>query len=149
MSTIAVEDCGQPEAILTCDCLNRMFMAMRRQEKEEKAVTWEMRRAIVCAAKVLADSSKDRRADSFLELREATIKCSDDEEVKAKAAELDAVDDYVLDIHTRQGRKLGRGNVHWYEVSSHVENATAGQIDWEKEYVGTLARLAREGKVTW
>jgi hypothetical protein len=66
LSTISVEDCGQPDAILTCDCLYKMFSANRKQEKDQKAVTWDMRRCVVCAAKVLADSPKDRRADSFL-----------------------------------------------------------------------------------
>jgi hypothetical protein len=144
-----VEDCGQPEAILACDTLYRMFMAGRRQETDQKAVTWEMRRCVVCCAKVLADSPKDRRGDSFLEFREATIRCADDPEVRAKVEELDHLDDWVYDIHTRQGRKMGRGNVFWYETSSHVENAVQGELDWERDYVSILLRLAREGRVSW
>jgi len=147
--TIAVEDCGQPEAILACDTLYRMFMAGRRQETDQKAVTWEMRRCMVCAAKIMADSPKDRRADSFLEFRESTIQCADDPEVAAKVAELDMMDDFVFDIHTRRGRQMGRGNVHWYEESSHVENAVQGELDWECNYVPILLRLAKEGRVSW
>jgi len=114
-----------------------------------RAVSWDMRRSVVCCAKVLSESPKDRRADSFLEWREATIRCGDDPEVRAKVEELDRLDDWVYDIHTRQGRKMGRGNVHWYEESSHVENAVQGQKDWEAEFVPILMRLARENKVTW
>ena len=147
--TIAVEDCGQPEAILACDCLYKMFMGSRRQETDQKAVTWEMRRCVVCAAKILADSQKDRRADSFLEFREAAIRCGDDPEVAAKVKELDEKGDFCYDIHTREGRKLGRGNVHWYEESSHVENAVQGELDWERDYVSILLQLAREGRVSW
>jgi len=147
--TIAVEDCGQSNAILTCDVLYRMFMANRKQETDQKAVTWDMRRCVTCAAKVLADSPKDRRADSFLEFREATIRCADDAEVAAKIAELDEMDDFVFDIHTRKGRQMGRGNEHWYGVSSHVENPVKGEVDWERDYVSILARLAKEKRVTW
>lgn len=146
---IAVEDCGQADAILSCDCLYKQFMAGRKQETDQKAVSWEMRRAVVCAAKVLADSPKDRRADSFLEFREATLRCADDPEVAAKVKELDEKGDFCYDIHTREGRKLGRGNVHWYEESSHVENAVKGELDWERDYVSILLRLAREGRVSW
>ena len=149
LSTIAVEDCGQPDAILACDVLYKMFMAMRRQEKDQKVITWEMRRCIVCAAKILAESPKDRRADSFLEFREATLRCSDDPEVAVKVAALDEMDDFVFDIHTKQGREMGRGNEHWYGESSRVVNPTQGEIDWEKEYVSILARLAKEKRVTW
>jgi replication-associated recombination protein RarA len=147
--TIAVEDCGQPDAILTCDCLYKMFMATRKQETDQKAVTWDMRRSVVCAAKLLADSPKDRRADSFLEFREATLKCGDDAEVAAKAKELDEMEDFVFDIHTRKGRQMGRGNEYWYDVSSHVENAVQGELEWEKEYVTILSRLAKEKRVSW
>jgi replication-associated recombination protein RarA len=147
--TIAVEDCGQPDAILTCDVLYRMFMANRKQETDQKAVTWDMRRCVVCAAKALADSPKDRRADSFLEFREATLRCGDDPEVAAKKAELDTMEDFVFDIHTRKGRQMGRGNEYWYDVSSHVENAVQGELEWERDYVSILSRLAKEKRVTW
>lgn len=147
--TIAVEDCGQPDAILTCDCLYKQFMAGRRQETDQKAVTWEMRRCVTCAAKVLADSPKDRRADSFLEFREATLRCADDPEVATKVAELNEMEDFVFDIHTRKGRQMGRGNEHWYAVSSHVENAVQGELEWEKSYVPILLRLAKEKRVSW
>lgn len=49
--TIAVEDCGQPDAILACDTLYRMYAAGRKQvATDAKAVTWDMRRCVVCAA---------------------------------------------------------------------------------------------------
>ena len=147
--TIAVEDCGQPDPILTCDCLYKMFMSSRKQETDQKAVTWDMRRCVVCAAKVLADSPKDRRADSFLEFREATLRCADDPEVATKAKELDEMEDFVFDIHTRKGRQMGRGNEYWYGVSSHVENAVQGELEWAKEYIAILSRLAKEKRVSW
>ena len=44
---------------------------------------------------------------------------------------------------------MGRGNEYWYGVSSHVENAVQGELEWEKEYIAILSRLAKEKRVSW
>jgi len=87
---------------------------------------------VVCAAKILAEAPKDRRADEFLELMDAIEKDSDKlpNLLKTAKAMFDVVPDEALDVHTVQGRKLGRGDRFWYEVSSETVNKTPAYEKW-------------------
>lgn len=146
--TIAVEDCGLAEAILVTDSLYRQFMAMKReQDKTENEPSWEMRRAVTCAARILASSPKNRMADEFCEWLQTTKEATDDEEVKTKIAELDKIDDYCLDMHTLAGRKRGRGLEFWYQVSSQVTNPTDEYKAWSSWFKPLHLRLAREKRI--
>jgi len=69
LNVIADEDVGQGEAIVAVDVLYRKFMDFKKGAKKNE-LTWDMKRCVVCAAKILAEASKDRRADEFLSLLE-------------------------------------------------------------------------------
>jgi replication-associated recombination protein RarA len=36
------------------------------------------------------------------------------------------IPDVALDYHTERGRKMGRGQTHWFEEASKLENAVGG-----------------------
>lgn len=144
---IAVEDCGQVEAILSVGELYRMFMAMRRGNNKSKIkeLTWDEKRCFVAAAKILSESTKDRRADEFLELMDVLEKrAGKDKELAAKLEELCKIEDYVLDMHTRSGRMLHRGNLHWYEISSETENRSVEYDKWHSWFKPLLIRIEKE-----
>jgi hypothetical protein len=145
LSVITDEDVGQPEVITAVDILYRKFMALKKDSKERK-LTWDMQRCVVCAAKILADSPKDRRADEFLELIGAFGKRPDDKELAKKKEELERIPDEALDMHTLKGRKMGRGNLFWYEVSSETVNKTPQYKAWREWFKPLMIRLEHEKK---
>jgi len=137
LSVIAAEDVCIPEAIYAIGELYRMFMASRRQN-EQNPLSRDEKRLVIAAAKILAQSPKDRTADEFLE----TLDLFENEEtanlpeVKARKEELEKFEDYVFDVHTVKGRKMGRGEEYWYETSRKVENPAITYIkyaDWVYE----------------
>lgn len=144
LSVIADEDVGQPDAIAAVDALYRKFMALKRESKKGE-LSWDMKRCVVCAAKILAEAPKDRRADEFLELLDAIEKRADkDKDLAEKLETLSKIEDYVLDMHTIQGRKMGRGNLFWYEVSSETVGKTPEYEEWHKWFKPLMVRLTKE-----
>jgi hypothetical protein len=127
---IAVEDVGQPTEIVAVDTLYRQYLSLKRQTAE--ALTWDMLRTIVCAAKILAEAKKDRRADAFLEL--VTNAEQDKPNAKKWIEELAKYDDEVFDVHTLEGKRRGRGDKYWIEESSNVTNSTEEYKDFEKRW---------------
>jgi hypothetical protein len=145
LNVIADEDVGQADVITAVDVLYRKFMATKRDAKNEEP-TWDMKRCAVCAAKILADAPKDRRADEFLELIDAIEKHEEYEEFRKKIEELEAIPDEALDMHTQQGRRMGRGDLYWYEVSSETVNKTSGYEAWHDWFKPFMIRLVKERK---
>lgn len=141
---ISVEDCGLSDVIVATEILYREFMALRGR-KVGCDLDWDMKRCAVCAAKILAESKKDRRADEFLEII--------DEFEKGNFAELKAdwesIPDIALDQHTEKGRLMGRGYQHWLEVSSKSINMTPQYKKWRGWFEVLLQRsvLLDKGKV--
>jgi hypothetical protein len=109
LGVIANEDVGQPLEIVVVDVLYRKFMAMKGGV-EKGEVSWDAKQCAVCAAKILSEARKDRRADEFLELMEAIEKHGQDVELQKIKAELGAIPDEALDCHTARGRRMGRGD---------------------------------------
>jgi len=144
LSVIADEDVGQPLEIVAVDTLYRKFMATRKQSRDGK-LSWDAKRCVVCAAKILAEACKDRRADEFLELMDAIEKDSDKMPnlLKSVKAMFDVVPDEALDVHTVQGRKLGRGERFWYEVSSETENKTTVYEKWRKWFKPLMLEIVK------
>ena len=131
LSVIADEDVGQPEVITVVDVLYRKFIALKKYAKEGK-LSWDMKRCVVCAAKILAEAPKDRRADEFLELMWIMEKQTSNKKIDKIRNELETVPDEALDMHTLKGRKMGRGDLHWYETSSETTNKTPEYEKWHK-----------------
>jgi hypothetical protein len=142
---IADEDVGQAEAILAVDCLCRKFNAMKKQTREKK-LSWDMKRCVVCAAKILAESPKDRRADEFLELMDAIEKNPKSELLKSARSMFDIVPDEALDMHTVQGRRLGRSDLFWFEVSSETTNKTSAYEKWHKWFKPLMIEITKAKK---
>lgn len=142
LGVIANEDVGQPLEIVAVDVLYRKFMAMKGGvEKGERS--WDAKQCAVCAAKILSEARKDRRADEFLELMEATEKHGQDVGLQRMKAELEAIPDEALDCHTARGRRMGRGDLFWYEVSSETVNKTEAYAKW-RIWWQSLSKLAKE-----
>ncbi len=147
LSIIADEDVGQPDAIVAVDVLYRKFMATKR-ESEGKSLSWDAKRCVVCAAKILAESPKDRRADEFLELMDA-IENYDDRlpSLTSVKSMLESVPDEALDVHTVQGRRLGRGDLFWHEVSSETVNKTPAYEKWRSVFKPLMIEVAKSKEI--
>jgi hypothetical protein len=60
-------------------------------------------------------SSKDRRADEFLELMDAIEKHGEKlPKLKRVKEDFSAIPDEAFDVHTVKRRRMGRGNLYWY-----------------------------------
>jgi replication-associated recombination protein RarA len=144
---MAVEDCGQPEVITAVETLYKQFLEMKG--KEGDGTSWDCQRTVAAAAKILAESPKDRRADEILELLWAYEQCPDDPELKKMVEELAEIPDDAYDGHTLKGRKMGRGLLHWYERASQTTNRTAEYANWRQRFEQLMIRLSREKKIKW
>jgi hypothetical protein len=137
LNIIAVEDCLDALVIVAVSELGRQAMKCGYE-------TWDGRRCAVAAAILMAESRKDRRSDEFLELMDVVEKGTDDEELKAKMDDLAKIEDYVHDQHTASGRRMGRGDLFWYEVSSETVNKTAEYAKWRDWFKPLMVRLVKE-----
>ena len=143
LSVIADEDVGQPLEIVAVDCLYTKFLAMKRQSKDGK-LTWDMKRCVVCAAKILAEAWKDRRSDEFLELMDVVEKYGDRfSELELVMEGFSTVPDEAYDVHTVQGRRMGRGDVYWYEVSSQTEFRTVDYAIWREWFEPLMLKITK------
>lgn len=143
LSVIADEDVGQGWAIVAVDVLFRKFLAMKRHRKE-KELSWDMKRCVVLASKILAEAPKDRRSDEFLELLDWIEKRPEDKQLKEIEHELAYIPDEAYDMHTIQGRKMGRGLLYWYEKSSETVNRTPKYERWHSWFKPLMVRLAKK-----
>lgn len=138
LNIIVVEDCLDPTVILAVSELGKQAMKYRYE-------TWDGKRCAVAAAFLMSESKKDRRADEFLELLDAIEKRADkDKDLARKLETLSKIEDYVLDMHTLQGRKMGRGNLFWYEVSSATVNKAPEYEAWHKWFKPLMIRITKE-----
>ena len=142
LSTIADEDVEQPDVIVAVDCLYRKFQAMRKQKKKG-SYSWDEKRCVVLAAKILAESPKDRRADEFLELIDAIEKYRDKIPNLRLLLENWMPSDEAYDMHTKEGRKMGRGLLYWYQVSSKCENMTEEYRKWREWFEPFMIELVK------
>ena len=142
---IAVEDVGQPEAIAAVGSLYRMFQFLGKSSKKGEE-SWERKMCVVRAALILAESKKYRRADEFLDLLEAVEK----HKVDVKNLELLKAamqpPDYAYDMHTIEGRRMGRGPLYWYQVSSKCENMTDEYRKWREWFEPFMIELIKRKK---
>lgn len=143
LSVIANEDVGQSLEIVAVDVLYRKFMAMKAGA-EKGEVSWDAKQCVIVAAKILAEAPKDRQGDEFLELMEAIEKHGQDVELQKTKAELEAIPDEALDMHTLKGRRMGRGDLYWYEVSSETVNRTSVYEEWRSWWKPLMVRLAKD-----
>ena len=142
---IAAEDVGEPSVISAVEALYRQFLEYKG--KDGDGTSWDCLRCVTCAAKILADAPKDRRADEMLEFLDAYEKCPDDAELQQWHDELSTVPDAAYDVHTLQGRRMGRGNLHWYTESSYCDKKTVDYELWHSRFSTVMTRLAKEKKL--
>jgi hypothetical protein len=141
---IAAEDVGQAEVINAVENLYRMFLEFKRGKKGE--ISWDGKRITILAAKIMAESKKDRRADEFLEIWTLVEQRKDVEELQRLKESWTAVPDEAFDMHTAQGRKMGRGNEYWYAVSSKCTDMTDEYAKWRSWWEGLMLTLCRKAK---
>jgi hypothetical protein len=137
MNIIAVEDCLDALVIVAVSELGKQAMKYGYE-------TWDGRRCAVAASLLMSESRKDRRSDEFLELMDVTEKRTHDDELKAKMDDLAKIEDYVKDQHTAVGRRMGRGDLFWYEVSSETVGKTSGYEEWRRWFKPLMIRLTKE-----
>lgn len=145
LRVIAVEDVGQSDVISAVEALYRQFLEWKG--KDGDGTGWDCLRCVACAAKILADAPKDRRADEMLELLEAFEKCPDDVELQQWHDELSQVPDDAYDMHTLQGKKMGRGLLHWYTASSYTDKKSMAYNTWRHRFESVMTRLVKEKRL--
>ena len=80
LRVIAVGDVGGASVVSAVEALYRQFLEWRGTDGD--AASWDCLRCVACAAKILADAPKDRRADEMLEQLDAFEKCPDDPDLR-------------------------------------------------------------------
>ena len=142
---IAVEDCGQPDVIVAVFELWKEAWNRKYREGMDWG-SWDQVRLAMTAAKILAESPKDRRVDEFMELlRLIEKKADEDEELARMRAELESVPDVAKDMHTKDGRKMGRDNEFWAREASRCERMTEAYAEWREWWEGLMLRKLEEG----
>jgi replication-associated recombination protein RarA len=141
---IATEDVGQPEIIDAVENLYQMFLEFKNAKKGE--ISWDGKRITVLAALIMAEAKKDRRADEFLELWDVMQKRKDVQALQNLKELWTAVPDEALDMHTVQGRRMGRKEEYWYAVSSKCENMTEAYAKWRSWWEGLMLTLCKKEK---
>ena len=139
---IATEDVGQPEVINCVENLYQMFLEFKNAKKGE--ISWDGKRITVLAALIMAEAKKDRRADEFLELWDVMQKRKDVQALQNLKELWTAVPDEAYDVHTVQGRRMGRKEEYWYAVSSKCENMTEAYAKWRSWWQGLMLALCRK-----
>ena len=142
---IAVEDCGMPEIITAVETLYRLFLEYKGK-KDKAELSWDAKRCVICAAKIMAEAPKDRRADEFLELIDAVEKYGDKIPNLRLLLENWMPSDEAYDMHTKEGRKMGRGLLYWYQVSSKCENMTDEYRKWREWFEPFMIELIKRKK---
>ena len=127
---IAVEDVSFAGAVMAVELLYRHFLDFKGTDKS--GPSWDGRRDAINAARILAELPKDRRSDEFLELE--AVAEEGNEKAKAYLDELAKYDDWVFDQHTTKGRKMGRGDEYWIEVSSQTVDRTEEYVKWRLKW---------------
>jgi replication-associated recombination protein RarA len=139
---IATEDVGQHEIINAVENLYQMFLEFKNAKKGE--ISWDGKRITVLAALIMAEAKKDRRADEFLELWDVMQKRKDVQALQNLKELWTAVPDEALDMHTVQGRRMGRKEEYWYAVSSKCENMTEAYAKWREWWEGLMLALCKK-----
>jgi replication-associated recombination protein RarA len=139
---IATEDVGQPEIINAVENLYYLFLEFKNAKKGE--ISWDGKRITVLAALIMAEAKKDRRADEFLELWDVMQKRRDVQALQNLKELWTAVPDEAYDVHTVQGRRMGRKEEYWYAVSSKCENMTEAYAKWRSWWEGLMLALCKK-----
>lgn len=107
LKVIAVEDIGfgEPQAPLMLHALDQMVRTFDRDVGERQLFA-------VHAVRYLCRCQKDRSSDEMLNWVQHAV---------ANGAARPSIPDYALDMHTAQGRALGRGRRHFYEEGARLE----------------------------
>jgi hypothetical protein len=143
---IAVEDVGTGAGVVAVEALYRHFVDQEGEGTDKGEISWDGRRAAVEAARILAESPKDRRADEFLEL-EASADAGN-RMAKAYLDSLATYDDWVFDKHTTKGRKMGRGEAYWIDVSSQTTDKTEIYARWRKKWEALMRTTKSRRRMT-
>jgi hypothetical protein len=143
---IAVEDVGTGAGVVAVEALYRHFVDQEGEGTDKGEISWDGRRAAVDAARILAELPKDRRADEFLEL-EASADAGN-KMAKAYLDSLATYDDWVFDKHTTKGRKMGRGEAYWIDVSSQTTDKTGIYARWRKKWEALMKTTRSRRRMT-
>jgi replication-associated recombination protein RarA len=123
LEIIATEDVGfgLPTAPAIIEALNQ-----QRQRMTDRGDRW-----IYCAhaVRLLATSPKDNMS---MELAGWT------RQVVARGERKVEVQDFMLDLHTREGASMGRGKAHWWKEGARLENRIA---DYNPKWGDYLRKL--------
>lgn len=125
LTTIAVEDVGlgNPQAILIVRALNEAFHSTFDKE-DDKLIQ------ALFASAYLAQSPKDRLIDEMKSCLGLFWKKK-------------AIPDYAIDRHTKRGKRMGRGMLHFWEEGAKIHPEKEGG---DKQYLQKLLVYYRSQK---
>lgn len=63
-----------------------------------------------------------------------------------KLETLSRIEDYVLDMHTPVGRRMGRGQKHWLETSSETINKKEEYQKWRAWFQPLMLKIEQGQK---
>ncbi len=104
---ISVEDIGfgDPQAPILINALHQMLVTFDRSQGERKLFA-------VHAVRYLCGCLKDRSSDEMINWIIEGVQCG---ELQPK------IPDYALDKHTAQGKAMGRGDRHFWEIGAQLD----------------------------
>jgi len=154
LRTISHEDVAQPWEVMVTEALHTQYESLRGEHDGER------RMIVMCCAKVLAEGTKDRRADEILDvlppmLKEKVDNCLValglsrqsneakkliDDMVNKPESFLFMVPDYALDRHTIWGYQKGHGRHtqtgldFWVHQSTKVDKPSPSYDKWRRAW---------------
>lgn len=130
LQVISVEDVGfgWREAPAVIDALYRMH---RRVPRSDVRFLYALH-----AVRLLALCPKDRTSDEMAWWTSSRVD---------SGTELPRIPDYALDVHTRRGREMGRGDEHWLREGAVVSNEIPDRdVTYRSRLLAMLANEHRE-----
>ena len=130
LKVISVEDIGfgEPLAPVVVQSLFAMNSACDRSTGERKLYA-------IHATRYLCQCKKDRSSDEMINW---IIHSSEQGKVMPQIPE------YALDMHTAEGKKMGRGRRHFFEVASKITPELPGR---DKTYLERIMQMLDNGEL--
>ncbi len=124
MVVISVEDVGManPQAICVINSLREAYQILNRDKGDAKLLG-------IFATYYLSKQKKNRTIDDM-------YNC-----FKRGLIEKPSIPDYAYDKHTKKGKEMGRGLVHFYKYGAVIKNVNK---DYDREYLKKILRWLNE-----
>jgi replication-associated recombination protein RarA len=136
LATLAVEDVGMsnPNLIVQVNALWQAWLQIKKSAQGEPDRDLVAMGVLLCCR-----SSKGHEVDDLKNCLWYRLQLDPDYRPE--------IPDYALDCHTQRGRKMGRGDQHWYEEARKLDREVqTGDGRYAAEVKELMERAIREGK---